>query len=92
MTAAPKPEGEGAPETAGAGAVAAQERGERREDKGTKRATDMWRAVSELAIQLISSTREASSSQAASPNDTALSAQSTPHSDTAFEAKQLHEL
>ena len=91
MTAAPKPEGEGAPETEVPGQWRHERGEERRGDKGTKRATNTWRAVSELAIQLISSTREASSSQAASPNDTALSARSTPPSDIAFEAKQLHE-
>ena len=50
-TAAPKPEGEGAPETAGPGAVAARERRgeERRGDKGTKRATYTWHRLSELA-------------------------------------------
>ena len=44
MTAAPKPEGEGAPETEVPGQWR-HERGEdKREDKGTKRATSKWRA------------------------------------------------
>ena len=44
MTAAPKPEGEGAPETEVPGQWR-HERGEdKREDKGTKRATSTWRA------------------------------------------------
>ena len=46
--------------------------------------------MSELAKQLILSTPEAKATKQ-QPNDTALSAPATPHSDTAFEAKQLHE-